>query len=289
VGAGFDPSQAGFRYSRINLEDLFRGQAGKQGRSAEGMGGFSDFFQAFFGQGGQPTWEFDPSSAREAGGFTGFSGAGATSRGQHLELELELTLEEAVFGTSKLIELKREDICPACGGSGVEKRHACRKCHGSGTLVTPRRLEVKVPPGVREGSRIRVAREGRAGSGGGDSGDLYLLVRLLPHSLFEVRGADLHLDLPVSDTEAVLGAEVEVPVIKGRVTMKIPPHTITGKVFRLRGQGLPATRGSEPGDLYIHVQITTPEKLSEPEKELYRQLAGLRKFNPRERLLRGSG
>lgn len=296
VGPGFDPSRAGGGWQQVNvngvnLEDLLGGRfrTGRSGRGAPAPGGdFSEFFRMFFGGQGQ-AWEGDPGTAAAAEGFTGYHPPGAPGRGQSLELELPLSLEDAIFGTRTLISLQREDPCPECGGTGISKRQACRRCQRQGRIVTPRRLEVKVPPGVRDGSRIRVAGEGSPGSGGGEAGDLFLIVKLSPHPVFEVRGNDLHLELPVTVTEAVLGAEVEVPVLKGQVTMKVPPETSAGKTLRLRGQGLPGTRGAEPGDLYVHIRIVAPEHLSPDEQALYSQLAQLRHDNPRSQLLASVG
>jgi DnaJ-class molecular chaperone len=144
-------------------------------------------------------------------------------------------------------------------------------------------VEVRIPAGVRDGSRVRAAGEGGAGVGGGTRGDLYLRVRLAPHPLFERREDDLHVELPIAVWEAGLGAEVEVPTLRGKVSMKIPPETSSGRTFRLPGYGLPHVKGGGRGDQYVRVRVVLPRNLTAQERALFEQLRGLRRGDsPRE-------
>lgn len=229
-GAGdFDWSQwmAGGPGGRVHVEygdlsDLF------------GAGGFSDFFQSIFGGMG----------ARRAGAQEAWAGS---ARGQDYEQPVQITLEEAFAGTTRLL-------------------------HSDG-----RTLEVKIPAGVRTGSRVRIAGEGGQARAGAPRGDLYLVTEVLPHPRFKVEGDDLHVDVPLDIYTAILGGEAAVPTLKGQVMLKIPPETQGGRVFRLRGLGMPKLGDpSAHGDLFAEIQIQVPQKLSEKEKELYRQLAQLR-------------
>jgi molecular chaperone DnaJ len=148
-------------------------------------------------------------------------------------------------------------------------------------VVRASRVEVKIPAGVRDGSRVRVAGEGTAGSGGGAPGDLYLQVRVAPHPLFERREDDVHLELPLAVWEAALGADVEVPTLRGKVTMKIPPETSSGKTFRLPGYGIPRLRGGSQGDQLVRVRVVVPTELGPRERELFQELRQLRPRPPR--------
>jgi curved DNA-binding protein len=180
------------------------------------------------------------------GGFEGFS-----FRGGDQEAELELTLEEAAAGGRRQLSL----------GDGRE-------------------FEVEIPPGARDGQRIRLSGQGSPGAGGGESGDLFLRVRLKPHPRFRVHGRDLYVDLAVSPWEAALGADVSVPTLDGSARVKVPAGSSSGRRLRLRGQGLPGGGGSA-GDLYAVVMIHVPKKLTRRERELFKQLASTSKFDPR--------
>ncbi len=207
-----------------DLDDLF------------GQSGFSDFFQFLFGGGGR------------AGSSTSSRQRSPSVRGRDLEHPVEITLEEAYQGTTRLLQ------------------------------VGDRRLEVKIPPGVTTGSRVRIAGEGEPGQGGGRPGDIYLNVQVLPHPLYERDGDDLRMKLPVDLYTMILGGEVVVPTLKGRVSLKIPAGTRTGQTFRLRGQGMPKLRQpGQFGDLYVEVEPILPTQLSEKEKELFGELASLRR------------
>jgi molecular chaperone DnaJ len=198
------------------------------------------------------------------------------SRGLDLESPIEVTLEEAHSGTSRTISLQMEEPCPVCKGSGMIQNLPCSTCRGSGTVPKIKRLEVKIPAGVATGSRIRIAGKGQPSYGGGTSGDLYLKITVRPHAKFERRGDDLHTEVPVPLMTAVLGGEVQIPTLKGKLALKIPAETQNGRVFRLSGQGMPHLGKSARGDLIAKVSVVLPTKLTEKEKELFRQLSEAR-------------
>jgi curved DNA-binding protein len=201
---------------------------------------FSDFFTTFFGGG------MDEGTA---GRRSGARGGRARHRGRDVEHEIELTLEDAYHGVTRRLTLKHDG-------------HA-------------RTVDVRIPPGVGDGSRVRVAGEGEQGAGGGTSGDLYLRVRLAPHPLFERKGRDLYVKVPVLVTKAVLGGEAEVPTISGKsVRLRIPPLTQNGQVFRLKGYGMPAVgKPEDTGDAYARVEVQLPAQLSAEDRTHWEALA----------------
>jgi curved DNA-binding protein len=231
---------------------VYTGQPGADPFNGE-AGGFSDFFRTLFGEGAT---DFDtgplfgrPSTRRRR------SVAGAD-----VESEVEITLAEAYKGTERSVEMRLPD-------------------------GTTRRLSVKIPAGVKDGQRIRLAGQGAPGSAGGPSGDLFLRARVRPHPVFQRDGDDLRMDLPVALHEALLGAEVTVPTLKGRVSLRIPPETQNGRTIRLAGQGMPRATGGH-GDLYVTVKVVLPTKLTEKERELVQELAASRAGeDPRKGLL----
>ncbi len=205
-----------------------------------------------------------------------FSRRSRPSRGQDLESPIEVTLEEAYSGTTRTISLQMEVPCSVCKGSGMIQNLPCSACRGSGTVPQIKRLEVKIPPGVATGSRIRIAGKGQPSYSGGTSGDLYLKITVRPHEKFERRGDNLHTEVPVPLTTAILGGEVQVPTPKGKLALKIPAETQNGRVFRLSGQGMPHLGKSTRGDLIVRVSVVLPTKLTDKEKELFRQLSEAR-------------
>ncbi|MCK9519073.1 MAG: J domain-containing protein [Dehalococcoidia bacterium] len=217
---------------------------------------------------------FDSLFRRERGGPRG---APAARRGQDVETPVEISLEEAFHGTTRTVRLQAPEVCTTCGGAGEVAGAICHTCDGTGQVVRDRRLEVKVPPGVKTGSRVRVANEGRPGIGGGPSGDLYLVITVQPHSRFERKGDDLYLEVPVPLTDAVLGGEVEVRTIDGRVALRIPELTQNGRQIRLGGKGMPALGGGKRGDLFVKVRVQLPEHLSPEEREHFEALRALSK------------
>ncbi|MBI2858326.1 MAG: DnaJ domain-containing protein [Chloroflexi bacterium] len=232
------------------------------------------------GGGGSTTFEYErPIGGTEDileslfGGFQGgrMRGTRQPRRGQDVEQPVEVTLEEAFNGTTRLLQTQAEEACPNCAGLGSVQKKPCPMCRGAGKVLRPKRLEVKIPPGVKDGSRVRVAGEG--GMGQAARGDLYLVVSVLPHSVFERTDGDLRVEVPVSLTKAVLGGEVEVPTLKGkRIVLTIPAETQNSKVFRLAGQGMPGLDGTSKGDLYAKVKVVIPTGLSQEEKKLFQEL-----------------
>ncbi|HEY7790356.1 MAG TPA: DnaJ C-terminal domain-containing protein [Vicinamibacterales bacterium] len=233
-------------------------------------GGFSDFFQALFGQGF--------GRARGAEGATaGSNGAAqaqaAAARGGDIEQPIEVTLEEVASGGNRVFGLQVPELCSTCHGTALVNGRLCTTCNGAGTVTKTRRIEVKIPPGVRDGSRIRIRGEGNPSANGGPKGDLYLVVTVQPHPTFDRKGNDLYVEVPVPLTKAMLGGEIEVPTLKGsRLSMKVPAETQNARIFRLSGQGLPSLRGEDKGDLYAKVRVILPANLTSRERELFQEL-----------------
>ena len=219
--------------------------------------GFSDFFESFFGR-GRDGFGYDPRSAgRPAGGEEMFA-----RHGPDVEADILVTLEEALRGSRRKITLRRP------GGAGETERTDT--------------YQVRIPPGVREGQRIRLAGQGGAGQGGGSPGDLYLRVRLARHPDFTVEAADLHCDLNLAPWEAVLGVQARIPTLDGATSLRVPPGTAAGRQLRLRGLGLP--RGDRTrGDLYATVRIQTPDSVPADERALWEQLSRVSTFKPRSK------
>ena len=207
--------------------------------------------------------------------FRGFGRRPGRQRGRDVQQPVEVTLEEAYHGTARVLQMEREEPCTTCGGQGQVAGAICHVCRGAGAIVKPRRLEVKIPPGVREGSRVRVAGEGGVGPAG--TGDLYLVVSVRPHERFERRGDDLYTDVDIPLTDAVLGGEVQVQTMTSRVVLKVPPLTQNGRNIRLSGLGMPRLGGNGKGDLYARVKVKLPDQLSERERKLFEELRAAQK------------
>jgi len=234
---------------------------GTSGFGAEGVpGDFGSIFDTLF-----------------RGARGGPRGRPASRRGQDIESPVELSLEEAFRGTTRTIQLEGPEACSTCGGSGQVAGAICHSCDGAGQVLRQRRLEVKVPAGVKTGSRVRVAGEGRPGFGGGPPGDLYLVTTVRAHSRFERKGDDLYLDVNVPYTDAALGGEVEVPMLDGRVVLKVPELTQNGRQIRLGGKGMPVLGKAARGDLYVRVRVLMPEHLTLEEREHFEALRMLGK------------
>jgi len=252
---------------------------------------YADQFSKSGGQRGVK-WDFGKGGTRfEYGNLSDFgdifsslfsdSGIGSRTkrgprRGQDIESPIEVTLEEAYHGSTRLMQLQTEEPCTACGGTGKVGNRACTICGGAGVKLNPRRLEVKIPAGVKDGSRIRIAGEGRPGLAGGKKGDLYLVVKVLPHKSFERKGDDLYTEIPVPLATAILGGEVRLPTLNGSISLKIPPETQNGKVFRLAGKGMPQLGNNKYGNIFAKVKVILPTNLSEEEKKLFEKLQSLR-------------
>ena len=173
-----------------------------------------------------------------------------------------------------------QQTCPTCHGTGKVIPDPCATCHGAGRIKKHKTLSVKIPAGVDEDDRIRLAGEGEAGVNGGPPGDLYVVVNLKPHAVFQREGADLHCEMPISFATAALGGEIEIPTLDGHAKIKIPAETQTGQVFRLRDKGIRPVRGSVTGDLYCHVVVETPVKLTSRQKELLREFEAINDKDP---------
>ncbi len=219
--------------------------------------GFSDFFEQFFGSHGRASGGFGRTQGPGMGGET------VAHRGQDIEADILVTLDEIMHGSTRTIQLQRTD--PRTGQSVMQT------------------LRVKIPPGVRESQLIRLAGKGQEGMGGGESGNLYLRVKFAQHPDFRVRGTDLYYDLDLAPWEAVLGATIDIPTLDGTVSLKIPAGTMAERQLRLRGKGLPTSDGTR-GNLYAVVSIHVPVHLTPEQKVLWEQLATKSTFNPRKPL-----
>ena len=252
-------------------------------------GDFSEFFRTIFGDlrsrgSGGGRWGGGARGGFEGGGFEdllggGFERASRRRRGQDVQAGVEISLEEAFSGTRKAFALEVDEPCATCQGSGNVGGKPCASCHGTGWQRARREVDVRIPAGVRTGQKVRVSGEGGGGTGG--RGDLYLVVSVAPHPQFERKGDDVHLALPITAPEAALGATIEVPTLRGKVSMKIPPATSSGRTFRLPGYGMPRLKGGGAGDELVTVKIMMPAELTAAEKELYERLRALRTDSPR--------
>ena len=291
--AGVDPA-AGF------------GAAGARGFGGpEGFGGFADAFGDIFGE------IFGQGSARGRGN--------GVYRGADLRYNLELSLEEAARGTEAKIRIPALEQCETCHGSGAKPgtqpktcptchgqgqvrmsqgffsiQQTCPHCHGTGKIVPEpcptcdgagrvkkhKTLSVKIPPGVDQDDRVRLSGEGEAGLNGGPSGDLYVVISVKPHAVFQRENSDLHCEMPVSFATAALGGEIEIPTLDGHARLTIPVETQSGQVFRLRNKGIKPVRSSVHGDLYCHVVVETPVKLTSRQKELLREFEAINAQDP---------
>ncbi|MDD4898646.1 MAG: molecular chaperone DnaJ [Methanocellales archaeon] len=290
------------RFGHAAVQDAF-GRGGFSWGDFTHFGDIEDLFgRDFFGGG-----IFDIFFGSNRGGYR-------PTRGVDLRYDLDITLEDAAFGTTKEVEIPRMVKCDSCNGSGAktgglktcpdcngtgqkrqERRTAfgmftsittcgrcrgegktieaiCSDCNGDGKVRRIRKISVKIPPGVDTGSRLRIVGEGEAGTRGGSAGDLYIIVDVKPHEIFKREGNDVICEIPISFTQAALGAEVEVPTLKGKTKIKIPPSTQTGTLFSLKGMGIPHLNRRGNGDQHVKVVVKTPTNLSKEQKELLLKL-----------------
>ncbi|SDY33152.1 molecular chaperone DnaJ [Nitrosomonas halophila] len=269
--------------------------AGASGMGAQGFSdAFSDIFSDLFGMRG--------------------GGRNNVHRGADLRYNLEITLEQAARGTETKIRIPRMDVCDTCHGSGAKPgtspktcptcngqgqvrmqqgffsiQQTCPQCHGSGKIITDpchdchgsgrvkrhKTMSVRIPAGVDEGDSIRLSGEGEAGVSGGQPGDLYVVIHLASHPVFQREGNHLHCEIPISIAAAALGGEIEVPTLEGHARIKVPAGTQTGKIFRLRGKGITGVRNHVTGDLLCHVIIETPVNLTARQKELLEEFEAI--------------
>src|SRR5579875_2804168 len=244
-----------------DFSDWFSGnrRTTTQGEQQTSTGSFSDFFETLFG---------------DTIGRT--SGRRRTQpqpqRGQDYEHPIQVKLREAYNGTKRNIDVQIEERCPTCGGTGVNGTGVCPNCFGSGRVERKKTLEVKIPAGVHDGSRVRMAGQGSPGVAGGPAGDIYLLIHVAPDPRFEIDGQNLRTEVEVPLYTALLGGEVPVQAIDRQVSLTIPPETQNGQLFRLRGLGMPSLKGGKKGDLLAKVKVVLPSKLGSEERELFERL-----------------
>jgi DnaJ-class molecular chaperone len=242
------------------------------------LGDFSEFFRTIFGdlggsRGGRPAAGGRVEADDWLGGFR--AGGYRAARGQDVQANVTITLEEAYGGTRKSFDFEVEEPCPTCHGAGNVAGKPCATCHGSGWQRGRHEVDVRIPAGVRTGQKVRVPGEGSGG------GDLYLVVTVAPHRDFERRGDDIQLTVPITAPEAALGMTLEIPTLRGKVSMKIPPGTSSGRTFRLPGYGMPKPKGGGHGNQLVTVRIVMPADLKPEERDLYERLKALRSDSPR--------
>jgi molecular chaperone DnaJ len=292
-------------YDRFGHEGVQGAAGGPFGQGGPaGFGGFAEAFGDIFGE--------------IFGGAAG-RGRDGVFRGADLRYNLEITLEQAARGTETKIRIPATEECVACSGTGAkpgtEKKscptchghgqvrmqqgffsiqQTCPRCHGSGKIIahpcaecdgagrirTQKTLSVKIPSGVDEGDRIRLAGEGEPGMNGGPPGDLYVQLHIKPHPVFQRDHDHLHCEMPIGFVTAALGGEIEIPTLDGTAKIKVPPETQSGKVFRLKGKGIKGVRSHSHGDLHCHVVIETPVNLTDKQRELLREFEAISQKHP---------
>jgi len=261
----------GTNWEQAEAYEQARRQAGSRGSGGPdasfGSEGFSDIFENLF----------------KGRGRTG-SSRGFAVPGEDLETEVHLTLAEVCTGVTKRVTLQEPVPCPICHGSGVFRGRPCLTCQGQGATLRPNTIEVRIPAGVQDGTRVRVAGKGQAGANGGKPGDLYLRVAIAPDHVFRRQGSDIHVSLPVFPWEAALGADVMAPTLTEPVRVKVPPGSRAESKLRLKGKGLPAAAGGH-GDLFLTIQIVMPPSSTDEEHKLYSQLRAIAHPDPRAELL----
>lgn len=226
--------------------------------------GFSDFFEALFGRSGQAAGARSPRNGSDIRRRTG----------DNIEQPVEVTLQEAYLGATRTFNIQSTEVCPTCKGTGEASGKLCPSCNGQGVVPRNKRIQVKIPAGVDNGSKIRVAGEGQPGIGGGARGDLFLVISVKPDAAFERKGDDLYVDVEVELVKAMLGGEVPVPIPDGRkLILTIPAETQNNRSFRLAGKGMPHLRGDGNGNLIARVKVILPMRLSTEERELFEKLA----------------
>jgi molecular chaperone DnaJ len=288
------------RYDRLGHAGVSGASGASAGWGAQGFGGIEDILGDLFGFG-------DMFGGRSAGGRRGMA-----QRGADLRYDLEMTLEEAASGMTAQLRIPRLESCETCSGSGAAAgtqpencttcagtgqvryqqgffsvartcgqcrgtgriiRTPCETCRGAGRVEREKQMEVKIPAGVETGSRLRIAGEGEGGTQGGPAGDLYVVIHVKQHDVFERQGNNLYASIPVTFAQAALGSDVSVPTLEAEHSLKVPAGTQTGTVFRVKGQGMPALGGRGRGDLFVSVTVVTPTTLTREQRKLLEQLA----------------
>lgn len=309
AGAGSRPN-SGMDFNGFDFEDFARTAGGAAGAGRFGGGGgaagggFRDLFEQFFkGQG------------------SGASSKPQAQPGSDLEYGLDIDFWQAIRGTQVRLTIHRQDLCGTCGGSGsasgaeticpvchgggtVEQnagamrfrvgcsrcggsgrlRNTCPTCHGDGRLSRQDTVEVRIPAGARTGSRLRIGGKGNAGAGGGAPGDLYITARVRPHPVFDWQGDDIQVKLPITVSEAGLGAKIDVPTIDGRATLRIPPGTQNGQKLRMREKGVLNSKNGKRGDQIVEIVLRSPDIRDEKVRDLLKELQAADRVDPREEL-----
>jgi molecular chaperone DnaJ len=301
-GGGPEQHGPGMGFGGFDFSDYFTGAGA--GSGARGAGSqFRDLFSQFFSRGGHEEEAVQPEP------------------GTDLEYGLNIDFWKAIRGTQVTVNISRQEACTTCGGSGTaatgsatcpqcggkgsvtqmagamkfnitcprcggsgKLRNACSTCHGDGRVSRNEAVEIRIPPGVQTGTRLRVAGKGNAGSMGAPPGDLYITVRAEPHPFFHREGDDIEIRVPVTVTEAGLGAKIEVPTIDGRALLRVPPGTASGQKFRMREKGVRNSRRNKRGDQIVEVVVQPPKVRDERTKEILRELAELNPEDPREKI-----
>jgi len=294
--------QAGGQYRNVDFKDFIFQQGGP--------GAFSDLFGDLFGE-----------MYTGGGRVRQRASAPVQQKGSDIQHEMTITFKDAFEGTEKVLNLQIADRCPECDGVGGQTQvcptcqgsgrtsscglfgmgGTCPQCQGSGQIITgtcpkcggtgevgrQRKLTVKIPPGVKTGSKVRIAGEGGRGIRGGPSGDLYLIMNVAPHNFFERKGDNIYCTIPVTFVEAALGCKISVPTIDGRVNLKLPAGTSSGQKFRLKAKGFPKLGEKGHGDQYVEVKVTVPKKLTSKQRKLLEELKKTWKEDPRVKLPSG--
>jgi molecular chaperone DnaJ len=316
--------QYGFYSDNIppgGYEAYSQAQSGPAGPSVDFSGfDFSDFIPHEERGGSGPSFRDLFSQTFSRGGAREHAPSGP-ERGRDIEHRMHLGFWDAIRGTHVRLTVGREEVCSTCGGKGTKggpavtcsacggtgkttratgvmrfsmtcpqcggsgrQKTPCPTCHGSGSIRKPETFDVRIPPGVDTGSRVRVPGKGNAAAGGGQPGDLYILTEVETHPFFERKGDNIYVKVPVTVAEAALGAKVEVPTIDGPTTIRIPPGTQGGQKLRLRGKGTPSLRASQRGDEFVEVQVVVPRVADERSKEILKELGRLNPTDPRSEL-----
>jgi molecular chaperone DnaJ len=298
-GPGAAGGPQGAHFDGFDFSDFASGQGGRRSQGTTGGGGFRDIFSQFFG-GGAATEHAEP------------------EQGADLEYVMNIDFWQAIKGTTARVNITRYDVCttchgtgstgagevacpqckgtgqvsqmagamkfnlscPRCGGTG-RLRNACPTCGGDGRIPKTESVEIRIPPGARDGSRLRVAGKGNAGTMGAAPGDLYITTKVEPHPFFHREGDNIEIKAPIAIWEAALGAKIEVPTIDGRTLLKIPQGTVNGQRFRLREKGVLNSRTNQRGDQIVEVYLTTPDPRDEKTRQLLRDLAAVHPEDPR--------
>jgi len=294
-------SQRRAQYDRFGHQDPNQGFGGGgfNGFDTSGMGGFGDIFDMFFGGGRRANpnaprkgadlqfslqidfleavfgKEADVEIPKDAECDTCHGSGAKPGTGVETCRTCGGTGQQEVVANTPFGRIVNRRVCQTCEGKGKVVKEKCPGCRGTGRVRVRRKIHLNIPAGVDDGAQLRVAGEGEPGINGGPAGDLYVVLRVRAHEFFEREGNDIYCEVPINFAQAALGDEIEVPTVDGRVKLKIPAGTQTETFFRLRGKGVPYLRGSGRGDQHVKVRVVTPTKLTERQKELLREFAGM--------------